>query len=92
MKIFYLKILILIFAGEINKCPPGFELIESKCFFYSNDKLNWNNSKKSCERKGAHLAVPTNEKELDFIKNKQENVWIGAKQEKFLLSKLSNSI
>lgn len=68
----------IFFKGEIKKCSVGYELIESNCYYYSNEKLSWEDAKKSCSKKGGHLIVPSSEKEYNFITEKKENVWIGA--------------
>ena len=58
-------------------------MIDSRCFFYSNEKLNWNDARNSCKRKGATLIVPSTDKEYNLMKNKNENVWIGAQKPNF---------
>ena len=64
--------------GKTNECPSGFETVDSKCYFYSNDQLSWDDAKESCKGKGATLMVPSNDKEYDFIKNRNYHSWIGA--------------
>ena len=40
--------------------------------------MSWDDAQKSCKRKGGILIVPSSEKELYFISQNEENVWIGA--------------
>ena len=50
---------------------------------YYNQKMDWNQAYKFCEKKGGHLVTITSQEENDFIanfvKNQSENVWTGGK-------------
>ncbi|KAI4897181.1 hypothetical protein NFI96_025399 [Prochilodus magdalenae] len=38
-------------------CPEGWMLVEGKCYYFSDDKLDWKNSKDSCVSMGSHLTI-----------------------------------
>ncbi|XP_072536595.1 C-type lectin domain family 4 member E isoform X2 [Salminus brasiliensis] len=38
-------------------CPEGWTLLQGKCYFFSEDKLDWKHSKDSCASMGSHLTI-----------------------------------
>lgn len=44
----------------------------------SIDRIEWEEAQKACSRMGAHLIVPNSKKEIDYLKSKKEQIWIGA--------------
>ncbi|MCI4374746.1 hypothetical protein PGIGA_G00009600 [Pangasianodon gigas] len=38
-------------------CPDGWRHIEEKCYFFSDDKLDWIRSKESCASMNSHLTI-----------------------------------
>ncbi|XP_046703210.1 CD209 antigen-like protein E [Silurus meridionalis] len=38
-------------------CPDGWRHTEGKCYYFSNDKLDWIRSKESCASMGSHLTI-----------------------------------
>ncbi|KAI3358221.1 hypothetical protein L3Q82_003213 [Scortum barcoo] len=51
---------------NISVCPGGWKRFGRNCYFKSNEKKNWYESRKYCENKGAHLVI-INDKEEQFL-------------------------
>ncbi|MBN3300964.1 CLC4E protein, partial [Amia calva] len=67
---------------DCKPCPVGWELNDGKCYFFSTDGKNWDESRDDCVRKGGHLVIIGTEDEQRFLKRKIDNVagnnyWIG---------------
>ncbi|XP_039608049.1 C-type lectin domain family 4 member E-like [Polypterus senegalus] len=65
-------------------CPQGWLLFNSKCYFFSTDKFNWNNSQKNCTLLGGHLVIIESNKEQNFLTalveiegEEEKTYWIG---------------
>nr|XP_015193377.1 PREDICTED: C-type lectin domain family 4 member F-like isoform X1 [Lepisosteus oculatus] len=60
-------------------CPQGWELFNSKCYYFSTDKLSWTDSRKSCKTQGANLLMIDSREEQEFFTNhpKKGYYWIG---------------
>ncbi|PIO26721.1 hypothetical protein AB205_0156240 [Aquarana catesbeiana] len=59
------------------RCMEGWYLIEGKCYFFSNHRDTWNNSKNFCKSHNSSLAIIDNEKEKTFLSLQGSNYWIG---------------
>ena len=38
-------------------CPEGWTYLDGKCYYFSEDKLDWKNSSDSCVSMGSHLTI-----------------------------------
>ncbi|XP_014795538.1 PREDICTED: killer cell lectin-like receptor subfamily F member 1 [Calidris pugnax] len=57
-------------------CPIGWKLHYGRCYFYSETRDTWDNSRKYCSGKKSELLVIEDETEMDFL-NKQKDKNIG---------------
>ncbi|XP_053902764.1 C-type lectin domain family 2 member D-like [Malaclemys terrapin pileata] len=60
-------------------CPDGWIGYQGKCYYFSEAKENWNNSRSNCSALGASLAVIDSEQEKTFLlrcKGKLDH-WLG---------------
>ncbi|VDI80948.1 Hypothetical predicted protein [Mytilus galloprovincialis] len=57
------------FSGPLQ-CQNGWFKNENNCYFFSNDKRNWNDAKSICGSYGSMLAEVISSGELDFLKTK----------------------
>ncbi|MBN3306650.1 CLC4F protein, partial [Amia calva] len=70
---------------DCKPCPVGWELNDGKCYFFSTDEKNWDESRDDCVRRGGHLAIIGTEEEQTFIKTQingfmkvgKKKYWIG---------------
>ena len=53
------------------KCSPGWEEMNGKCYFWSQEKLFWGAAEEKCRSFGGHLASVTSQDIHDYI---QQNV------------------
>ncbi|XP_077065920.1 killer cell lectin-like receptor subfamily B member 1A isoform X2 [Siphateles boraxobius] len=59
-------------------CGKGWMRFENTCYFLSQTRLTWQESRKECQRKGGDLAVITNQREQMYLSRKGNlNYWIG---------------
>ncbi|XP_059423600.1 CD209 antigen-like protein D isoform X2 [Carassius carassius] len=59
-------------------CGKGWLRFENTCYFLSQHRLPWQQSRKECQRKGGDLAVITNERVQMYLSTKGSlNYWIG---------------
>ncbi|XP_043954489.1 C-type lectin domain family 10 member A [Gambusia affinis] len=60
-------------------CPIDWTRLGSDCYFFSQQHLNWNQSKSWCERNRAHLVILNSDQEWDFVtKTSVPNLyWVG---------------
>lgn len=59
-------------------CGRGWLRFENTCYFLSQNRLNWQQSRKECQRKGGDLAVITNERAQMYLSKKGNlHYWIG---------------
>ncbi|KAG5837209.1 hypothetical protein ANANG_G00236860, partial [Anguilla anguilla] len=56
-------------------CPQGWEQFSSKCYYFSNEKKNWVDSRSDCIKRGADLVIIESEEEQRFISKTRS--WIG---------------
>ncbi|XP_075711551.1 hepatic lectin-like [Rhinoderma darwinii] len=66
-------------AKKRGICESGWQLFETKCYFFSNTFSNWHKARTQCVFKSADLLVIDNENEQKFISGKTGNTpyWIG---------------
>ncbi|XP_052345203.1 CD209 antigen-like protein E isoform X1 [Oncorhynchus keta] len=64
-----------------HMCDEGWLHFESSCYFLSRDRMNWDESRDECKKRGADLAVITNKTVQTFL-TKTGNLmyWIGLRQ------------
>ncbi|XP_039770523.1 killer cell lectin-like receptor subfamily F member 1 isoform X2 [Ornithorhynchus anatinus] len=63
-------------------CPPGWQLSNSRCYYFSGECRSWDTSERDCTDKKSHLLVLEDEAEADWISKmrpKDEYFWIGYK-------------
>ncbi|XP_047672561.1 C-type lectin domain family 1 member B-like isoform X3 [Tachysurus fulvidraco] len=48
-------------------CEEGWKSLGLKCYYFSNHKLNWTQSRDYCVEKGGHLVIITSQTEQDFL-------------------------
>ncbi|XP_066445539.1 CD209 antigen-like protein A [Eleutherodactylus coqui] len=65
-------------------CPSGWKQIGLFCYYFSMDKLSWNESRDDCIIKGAGLLLLKTEEEKEALESSLETdrYWIGLKREK----------
>ncbi|XP_067305044.1 natural killer cells antigen CD94 isoform X2 [Pseudorasbora parva] len=60
------------------ECAKGWLRFENTCYFLSQNRLTWQQSREECQRKGGDLAVITNERVQMYLNKKGNlNYWIG---------------
>uniref|UniRef100_A0A3B1KGR8 C-type lectin domain-containing protein n=1 Tax=Astyanax mexicanus TaxID=7994 RepID=A0A3B1KGR8_ASTMX len=62
---------------KYGQCGDGWKRFGVKCYYFSNDTLNWMNSSDHCVEKGGHLVIITSEAEQIFVNSSGETHWIG---------------
>ncbi|XP_061213653.1 killer cell lectin-like receptor subfamily F member 1 isoform X1 [Neopsephotus bourkii] len=63
-------------------CPPGWQLHRSRCYYFSEEAVSWDDSQKNCLARKSQLLVIEDEIEMEFIDNKEKDtkyIWIGLK-------------
>ncbi|XP_020796927.2 C-type lectin domain family 4 member M-like [Boleophthalmus pectinirostris] len=63
-----------------KKCPAGWRSHMFSCYYTSETKKNWKNSRDYCKNRGADLAIITSREEMAFINglySSDKEVWIG---------------
>lgn len=61
-----------------SDCGKGWLRFENTCYFLSQNRLTWQQSRQECQRKGGDLAVITNERVQMYLSKKGTlNYWIG---------------
>ncbi|KAK2537749.1 hypothetical protein Q9233_002599 [Columba guinea] len=67
------------FAGcSCPHCPEQWVTYRESCYFFSQEKKDWNSSQESCWAQGAHLLVISNTNEMDFFQRMHtKSHWIG---------------
>ncbi|KAM8767279.1 CD209 antigen-like protein C isoform 2-T2 [Acanthopagrus schlegelii] len=69
---------------EEKRCPDGWTRSGCSCYFRSNEKRTWSESRTDCQNKGADLVVINNKDENKFVSglnNMYGQFWIGLKTE-----------
>ncbi|KAJ8260445.1 hypothetical protein GJAV_G00182240 [Gymnothorax javanicus] len=64
---------------ECKPCPQGWQLFDSKCYFFSNESKIWTESRNDCIKRGADLVIIKSKEEQDFISRnlRYYDRWIG---------------
>ncbi|XP_044027304.1 CD209 antigen-like protein C isoform X3 [Siniperca chuatsi] len=67
---------------EGKRCPEGWTRFRRSCYFKSNEKKSWPDSRSDCRNKGADLVSINNEEEQNFVKELKVNgeSWIGLRK------------
>uniref|UniRef100_A0A672HEZ2 C-type lectin domain-containing protein n=1 Tax=Salarias fasciatus TaxID=181472 RepID=A0A672HEZ2_SALFA len=68
-----------------TRCEDGWEQNGGKCYYFSNEKLNWNKSRTWCENNTAHLVKIDSRDEQTFLEvtlrykmdEDEDKFWIG---------------
>ncbi|XP_038831819.1 CD209 antigen-like protein E [Salvelinus namaycush] len=72
-------------------CSPGWEFYNGSCYYFSNNKLTWEQSQYACIHDGGHLVIIESQQEQEFIKQRVVTLginpydhcpWIGLTDEK----------
>lgn len=60
-------------------CYQGWLKFNNKCYYASEKGTTktWEDSRKDCLQRGADLAIPTTNDELDFVAKLYSRAWIG---------------
>ncbi|XP_062848836.1 C-type lectin domain family 4 member E-like [Trichomycterus rosablanca] len=65
-------------------CPEGWRHLEDKCYYFSDDKLDWKHSRDSCASMGSHLTILHTHKQHDALEKIARSIggfdyhfWIG---------------
>ncbi|KAJ8403579.1 hypothetical protein AAFF_G00349050 [Aldrovandia affinis] len=61
-------------------CPEGWELSNSKCYYFSTERKSWTASRSDCLKQGADLVIIESEEEQDLISKHTRggySYWIG---------------
>ncbi|XP_061092441.1 C-type lectin domain family 4 member E [Conger conger] len=74
-------------GGTVRRClpcPHSWLQSEGRCYYFSSDKLDWEESQKSCEAMGSHLTVLHSHKQHEFVEKEARrqggfdyHFWIG---------------
>ncbi|XP_064415036.1 CD209 antigen-like protein E [Latimeria chalumnae] len=58
--------------------PRDWLWFRGSCYYFSNDRMDWSQSKENCTSMGSHLVIITSTEEQDFIeKQLNKAYWIG---------------
>ncbi|KAM9246334.1 killer cell lectin-like receptor subfamily F member 1 [Leptosomus discolor] len=63
-------------------CPPGWQLHRGRCYYFSEEAVSWNDSRRNCLARKSQLLIIEDEIEMEFIDNKEKDtkyIWIGLK-------------
>ncbi|XP_015260534.1 PREDICTED: CD209 antigen-like [Cyprinodon variegatus] len=60
-------------------CPDGWTRFQCSCYFTSEEKKYWSESRKYCQERGGDLVIIKSNEEQEFVKNLNRNQesWIG---------------
>uniref|UniRef100_H3D482 C-type lectin domain-containing protein n=1 Tax=Tetraodon nigroviridis TaxID=99883 RepID=H3D482_TETNG len=67
-----------------KKCPTGWKMFRSSCYYISAGKKRWKDSRDYCKTKRADLAIIKTQEEMTFINSlfgSDKEVWIGLTDE-----------
>ncbi|XP_035849107.1 CD209 antigen-like protein A [Sander lucioperca] len=67
----------------VKSCPHGWTRSGCSCYFKSEEKKNWYESRADCQQRGADLVVINNKEEKEFVTelSKDGEFWIGLRYE-----------
>uniref|UniRef100_A0A8C7MWX4 C-type lectin domain family 4 member K n=1 Tax=Oncorhynchus kisutch TaxID=8019 RepID=A0A8C7MWX4_ONCKI len=72
-------------------CSPGWEFYNGSCYYFSKEKMTWEQSQYACIHDGGHLVIIESQQEQEFIKQRvvalgidpyDHSPWIGLTDEK----------
>ncbi|KAJ8378990.1 hypothetical protein AAFF_G00232190 [Aldrovandia affinis] len=64
--------------AESTTCGTGWKKHQGKLYYFSTEKMNWNQSRDYCISKGAHLVIIKSQQEQEFVSSSiNESHWIG---------------
>ncbi|XP_039608886.1 C-type lectin domain family 4 member C-like [Polypterus senegalus] len=68
-------------------CPKSWLLFNTKCYYFSTNRLTWKDSRDFCTSMGGHLVIIESEEEQNFLLNKtakttDNSYWIGLTDQK----------
>ncbi|MGH0138496.1 UNVERIFIED_CONTAM: hypothetical protein FKN15_076927 [Acipenser sinensis] len=58
----------------VPHCSQEWELSSNKCYYFSNDTMNWNSSHKNCTSMGGHLVIIETVEEQRFLSEKAKQI------------------
>ncbi|KAK1156694.1 C-type lectin domain family 4 member E-like isoform X2 [Acipenser oxyrinchus oxyrinchus] len=58
----------------VPHCPQEWELSSNKCYYFSNDTMDWNSSHKNCTSMGGHLVIIETVEEQRFLSEKAKQI------------------
>ncbi|XP_010150642.1 PREDICTED: killer cell lectin-like receptor subfamily F member 1, partial [Eurypyga helias] len=68
-------------GSRCELCPIGWKLHYGRCYFYSETRDTWENSRMYCSAKKSELLIIENETEMDFLNKLKDKdigfVWTG---------------
>ncbi|KAL0970122.1 hypothetical protein UPYG_G00237470 [Umbra pygmaea] len=73
----------LLATAKGKQCSSGWEFFNESCYYFSKDKLTWEQSHYACIHDGGHLVIIQSQQEQDFIRKKvgktddKNSYWIG---------------
>ncbi|KAK1880077.1 CD209 antigen-like protein 2 [Dissostichus eleginoides] len=75
----YSQLLEKVAVFERKPCPGGWKRFGFSCYFKSDKRKTWYDSRSDCEQRGADLVVINNKEEQKFVNefNSQGEAWIG---------------
>ncbi|XP_024290328.1 C-type lectin domain family 4 member F isoform X3 [Oncorhynchus tshawytscha] len=53
--------------ADTKSCSPGWEFYNGSCYYFSKDKLTWEQSQYACIHDGGHLVIVESQQEQEFI-------------------------
>ncbi|XP_038580084.1 C-type lectin domain family 4 member M-like [Micropterus salmoides] len=57
----------LVSLHEGKRCPEGWERFGCSCYFKSNEKKTWSDSRWDCQSRGSDLVIINNVEEQEFV-------------------------
>uniref|UniRef100_A0A671XBP2 C-type lectin domain-containing protein n=1 Tax=Sparus aurata TaxID=8175 RepID=A0A671XBP2_SPAAU len=63
-------------AEPCGKCQEGWEQNGPQCYYFSTDKLTWEQARDECQQNGAHLSFLI-QTLRDKMTEKEDKFWIG---------------
>ncbi|KAL0961813.1 hypothetical protein UPYG_G00332020 [Umbra pygmaea] len=60
-----------------KRCAEGWVYQQEKCYFFSTDEMNWNQSRGQCVSMGGDLVIINSQKEQKYLKSMNATFWIG---------------
>lgn len=60
-----------------RRCPPGWWMFGTSCYFISSQRKDWAGGRRDCEQRGAHLVIINSRQEQAFLTGFSEAAWVG---------------